>query len=146
MKIRHLTANDFFLLYSMDWSPLPRERDSIYLTLSVGQSACSYIAEEAGELLGVILCTRSCDGLSVYVNHIRVSEPARGKGVGGKLLLRLERWAGRAGVKRIWLLCQDETVGWYRERGYRENGAFLTPEIRAYLRETKKVHVFQKKM
>lgn len=145
MKIRGLKRNDFFLLNRMDWSPLPKERDSIYLILSVDQSGCSFIAEDESGVLGVILCTRSCDGDSVYVNHIRVSGSTRRRGVGGRLLARLESWARRVGVKRIWLLCQDETVSWYKARGYRESGGFLTPELREYLRETKKVHVFLKK-
>ena len=144
MQIRPLTQDDFFLLNQMDWSPLPRERDSIYLTIAVGQNACSFIAWENHEFLGVILATRSCEGTSIYVNHLLVSELARGQGVGRKLLQRLEQYALDSEVSHIWLLCQDETVNWYEALGYRETSEFLTPGIEVYLRDTKKVHVFLK--
>ena len=32
MRIRNLAVDDFFLLNGLDWTPLPKERDSIYLT------------------------------------------------------------------------------------------------------------------
>ncbi len=144
MEIRPLTADDFFLLNQMDWSPLPKERDSIYLTIAVGQADCSFIAQANHEFLGVILATRSCDGASIYVNHLLVSAATRGQGVGARLLERLEEYARGASVKRLWLLCQDETVGWYGAHGYRETCEFLTPQIEAYLKQVKKVHTFLK--
>jgi GNAT superfamily N-acetyltransferase len=93
MEIREINPDDFFLLNQLDWTPLPKERDSIYLILSVDQSGCSFIAEENKEFLGVLLATRSADGRSVYVNQLLVSPFARRRGVGGQLLARLEKWA-----------------------------------------------------
>jgi len=145
MRIRKLEEKDFFLFNQMDWSPLPKERDSIYLNLTIDQADCSFVAEEEGEFLGVILCTRSADGQSVYVNHIWVKKEARKKGVGGKLMARLERYAARQGVRRIWLFCWDELIDWYRSQGYRESYSFLSPELKEYVRNVKKVRAFVKK-
>lgn len=145
MRIRKLRKKDFFLFNRMDWSPLPKERDSIYLVLSLDQADCSFVAEEEGEFLGVILCTRSADGRSVYVNHICVKKEARKKGVGKKLVARLESYAARQGVQRIWLFCWDELRNWYESQGYRESYAFLGPELTDYVRNVKKAHAFVKK-
>jgi len=144
MRIRKVKKSDFFLFNEMDWSPLPKERDSIYLFLSLDQSDCSYVAEENGKFCGVILCTRSADGNSIYINHILVDKKFRNRGTGKKLIARLESYAKRAGVKRIWLMCQDELIPWYEALGYHENYSFLTPEIKKYLRQVKKVHALIK--
>ena len=145
MRIRKLKKKDFFLFNEMDWSPLPKERDSIYITLTIDQADCSFVAEEEGEFLGVILCTRSANGQSIYVNHIWVKEEARKKGVGRKLMARLEQYAARQGVRRIWLFCWDELIDWYRNQGYRESHAFLSPELKEYVRNVKRVRAFVKK-
>ncbi len=146
MRIRKLKKKDFFLLNGMDWAPLPKERDSIYLFLSVDHADCSFVAEEEGKFLGVILGTGSPDGKSIYVNHFLVEKDARRSGVGKKLLAHFERNARKRGVKRIWLLCFDELIAYYTEKGYRENYSFLTPEIKKYLRRVKGVRAFIKEL
>ena len=144
MQIRNLRKEDFFLLNQMDWDPLPKERDSIYLFLALDQTDCSFIAEEDGGFLGVILCTRSSDGKSIYVNHLLVAPGARQKGVGGKLLERLHRYAEQAPVERIWLMAYDDLRSWYESRGYCESYDFLSPELKEYLHSEKKVYAFVK--
>ena len=146
MRIRKLKKKDFFLFNEMDWSPLPKERDSIYLIFAIDQAECSFVAEEDGEFLGVILCTRSADGESIYVNHVWVKESARKKGVGRKLTARVEKYAAQQGVRRIWLFCYDELTDWYVKQGYRETYAFLSPELKDYVRNVKKVHAFLKRL
>ena len=146
MRIRKLKKKDFFLFNQMDWSPLPKERDSIYITLSVDQADCSFVAEQEEEFLGVVLCTRSADGESVYINHIWVREEARKKGVGRKLIARLEQYASREGVRRIWLFCWDELTDWYINQGFRESYAFLGAELADYVRRVKKIHAFVKEL
>ena len=144
MRIRKLKKKDFFLFNEMDWSPLPKERDSIYIILAIDQADCSFVAEEGGEFLGVILCTRSSNGQSIYINHIWVRTEIRKKGVGRKLMARLEQYAVRQGVRRIWLFCWDELIDWYTDQGYRESYAFLGSELKDYVRSVKKVHAFVK--
>ncbi len=145
MRIRKLRKEDFPLLNGLDWSPLPKERDTIYLLLAVEQGGLSWVAEEEdGAFLGVVLATGSPDGRSVYVNHFLVSEPARGRGVGSRLFERFERGAVRRGARRIWLLCRDELLEWYGRRGYRESYRFLGQENERYLRQVKRVHALVK--
>ena len=144
MQIRNLRKEDFFLLNQMDWTPLPRERDSIYLFLALDHTDCSFIAEEDGKILGVLLCTRSSDGKSIYVNHLLVDRKIRKKGVGGKLLQRLHEFAEQAGVERIWLLAYDDLKAYYERHGYREAYEFLSPELKQYLNNQKKSRAFVK--
>ena len=147
MKIRNLNAEDFFLLNELDWTPLPRERDSIYLLMALEQAPCSFVAQDDdGAFLGVLLASRGATGDSVYLNHLLVCEPARGLGLGGKLMAALEGYARSAGVKRIWLLCESETVGYYRSKGYRETYGFLSPALEHYLRSSKQVHAMAKSL
>lgn len=147
MNIRNVTVEDFFLLNEMDWSPLPKERDSIYLTIAVDQQPCSFIAEgDDGRFLGVVLASRAADGGSIYVNHLLIAEHARQQGLGRALMRRLEDYARNEGVRRIWFHCQDETVDYYRARGYRESYDHLTPLLKEYLRETKGVRTMVKQL
>jgi len=143
MIIRNIRIDDFFRFNRMDWSPLPKERDSIYVIICANHAECSFIAEEEGEFVGVLLATRSADGEAVYCNHLLVAEKARQKGVGGRLIERLETYAAQAGIGTIWFHCQDETVEYYQSKGYRESYE-LFPELKDYLRETKKVHTMVK--
>ena len=144
MRNRKLKKKDFFLFNEMDWSPLPKERDSIYIILAIDQADCSFVAEEGGEFLGVILCTRSSNGQSIYINHIWVKKEIRKKGIGRKLMAHLEQYAVRQGVRRIWLFCWDELADWYTSQGYRESYAFLDSELKDYVRCVKKVRAFVK--
>ena len=145
MKIRNLQLDDFFLLNELDWSPLPKERDSIYLLMALEQQPCSFVAQDDdGVFGGVLLASRGAGGDSIYVNHLLVDENARGLGLGSKLMAALESFAVSAGVGRIWLLCGSETVDYYQSKGYRESYKFLTPELKRYLRNTKRVHAMAK--
>ena len=144
MRIRNLRKEDFFLLNEMDWDPLPKERDSIYLFLALDQGDCSFVAEDDGGFLGVILCTRSADGKSIYVNHLLVVSKARKQGVGGRLIERLHEYAEQAGVERIWLMAYDDLREYYERSGYRESYDFLSPELKEYLLSKKKVYAFVK--
>ena len=144
MQIRNLRKDDFFLLNQMDWTPLPKERDSIYLFLALDQTDCSFVAEEGSRFLGVLLCTRSSDGKSIYVNHLLVDNKVRKKGVGGKLLKRLHEFAEKAAVERIWLLAYDDLKEYYERQGYREAYEFLSPELKEYLHNQKKSLAFVK--
>lgn len=145
MKIRNLNPEDFFVLNELDWTPLPRERDSIYLLLVLEQAPCSFVAQgDDGAFLGILLASRGANGDSIYLNHLLVREAARGLGLGGKLIGALEDYARGAGVKRIWLLCQSETTDYYQSKGYRETYEFVTPRLKRYLNDTKQVHPMAK--
>jgi N-acetylglutamate synthase-like GNAT family acetyltransferase len=66
--------------------------------------------------------------------------------VGKKLLQRLETYANRNEVKRIWLMATDELYDYYAANGYKESYSFLSPRIKRYLRRVKKIHALVKKM
>jgi GNAT superfamily N-acetyltransferase len=145
MRIRNITVDDFFLLNELDWTPLPKERDSIYLTMALDQQPCSFIAEDdGGEFLGVLLASRGAQGESIYINHLLIAPSARKMGLGSRLMAALEDYATGVGVRRVWFHCQDETVEYYQGKGYRESYDFLSPSLEKYLRETKQVHTMSK--
>ncbi len=147
MKIRNLGIDDFFLLNELDWTPLPKERDSIYLLMALEQQPCSFVAQDDdGAFLGILLASQGATGDSIYVNHLLVHEKARGLGLGSKLMAALEGYAGPAGVGRIWLLCESETIEYYQGKGYVESYEFLTPELEQYLLAKKQVHAMAKSM
>ena len=83
MLIRNCRQEDFFTLWEMDWTPLPKERDTIYLVLTVEHSELSFVAEDGlGTWMGLLLASRSADGKSCFLNHLLVMSPARCRGVG----------------------------------------------------------------
>lgn len=145
MRIRRLRQDDFLKLNTMDWSPLTKERDSIYLIISIDQSECSFIAEDNGKLLGVLLCTRSAKGQSIYINHLLVKNRTRKSGVGTRLMARLEAYAKKNGVRRIWFMAYDDVVGFYVRLGYRKNSGFISKRVAHYLRTCKKINVLSKR-
>lgn len=146
MRIRRLTARDFPFLNKLDWSPLVKERDSIYLIISLNHGECSFIAEEKGKWLGVMLNTRSADGKTIYVNHLLVNRKVRRGGIGKKLTKRLEQYALRNCVKAIWLMAFDDLCDYYERLGYKETYAGLPVPVKNYIRQKKKAHVFVKRL
>ncbi|MBT4512331.1 MAG: GNAT family N-acetyltransferase [Chloroflexi bacterium] len=141
MNIRNLRVEDFFLLNELDWSPLPKERDSIYLLMALEQQPCSFVAQDdEGTFLGVLLASRGANGDSIYLNHLLVHQNARGLGLGSRLMAALDDYAVQAGVAQIWLLCESETIDYYQSKGYAESYKYLTQELEQYLLTKKRVH------
>ncbi|MEI2414796.1 GNAT family N-acetyltransferase [Orrella sp. JC864] len=61
------------------------------------------------------------------IKRLYVDEPARGAGLGSRLLLALERQAARDGVATVLLetgVRQPEALGLYRKHGYVERGPY----------------------
>jgi GNAT superfamily N-acetyltransferase len=114
MLIRNCTQEDFFKLWEMDWTPLPKERDTIYLILTIEHGSLSFVAEEeGGNWLGVLLASRSTDGSSCFLNHLLVMSSARSKGVGGSLVEHLEDRCKEIGIRRIWLFTNENNRRFY---------------------------------
>lgn len=139
MRIRNLKQEDFTRLWEMDWSPLIKERDSIYLVIAVDQQGTSFVAEdEDGEWLGVLLVTRSADGASCYVNHLLVKDEARGRGVGSALMERLKEACRSLGIRRIWFLTSEKTRGFYERLGFQVDFSLFCEAAGEYLKERKR--------
>ena len=133
MTIRNCTQEDFFNLWEMDWGPLPKERDTLYLIWCVDHSELSFVAEdEAGGPLGVLLASRSANGRSCFLNHLLVSSNARGQGVGAALVKRLKDICAALGVQRIWFFTGDKIRPFYEKLGFQVDTSFLHPQLAAY--------------
>ena len=135
MKIRTCTQNDFFKLWGMDWTPLPKERDTIYLILTVEHSRLCFVAEDReGAWQGVLLASRSTDGSSCFLNHLLVMSPARSKGVGSALVEHLKDRCAEIGIRRIWFFTGENNRRFYRRLGFEEDSSFLEPPVAEYAR------------
>lgn len=133
MRIRNCRQEDFFRFMEMDWGSQPKERDTIYLILCVDHALTSFIAEEtAGRWMGVLLASRSDDGSSCFLNHLRVLSPFRGRGVGTALVERLKERCASLGVRRIWFFTEERNRRFYERLGFREDQGILAPRVAAY--------------
>lgn len=138
MRIRHLLKEDFPRLWKMDWDPLIKERDSIYLIIAVDQRDISFVAEnENGDWLGVLLATRSSDGRSCYINHLLVIPQYRGGGVGTALMERLRSACMELGIRRIWFFTAPRNRTFYERMGFVVDDAFIGGPARDYVRRCK---------
>lgn len=138
MHIRNLRQEDFFTLQDLDWSPLVKERDSIYLVIAIDQCPTSFVAETgAGSWMGVLLASRSADGKACFINHLLVLPQYRGQGVGSGLVKRLKGTCRDCGIRRVWFFTTEENRRFYERLGFSEDAGFLAPPIREYVRETK---------
>ena len=158
MHIRNLTPADFPGILQLPYTPLIRERDTIYLILAQDHGRFCFVAEaEAGaksetknqanddeQPLGVLLALGAADVSSVFVLKLWIRADHRGQGIGSRLLDGLEAAAGRAGVRRIWLLATDSALDFYQERGYSQSLNTLAPEAARYVREVKGTPVLVK--
>jgi GNAT superfamily N-acetyltransferase len=136
--IRNCTQEDFFKLWEMDWAPLPKERDTIYLILTIEHSGLSFVAEgQGGDWQGVLLASRSTDGLSCFLNHLLVMSPVRSQGVGSALIEHLKDRCTEIGVRRIWFFTNENNRRFYQRLGFEEDSSFLEPSLAEYARSHK---------
>ena len=152
MHIRNLTPADFPGLLQLPYTPLIKERDTIYLILAQDHGRFCFVAEaesknqanEDEQPLGVLLALGAADVSSVFVLKLWIRADHRGQGIGSQLLDGLEAAAERAGVRRIWLLATDSALDFYQERGYSQSLNTLAPEAARYVREIKHTPVLVK--
>lgn len=83
---------------------------------------CFCARDDAGELLGGVAVSRDLDCLTI--DYLFVAEHARGKGLGGALLVRAEEEGRRQGAKRVILnTFSFQAPDFYERQGYRRFGA-----------------------
>lgn len=135
VKIRNCTQKDFFKLQEMDWAPLPKERDTIYLILTIEHAALSFVAEDReGSWQGVLLASRSTDGSSCFLNHLLVMSSSRSKGVGSALVEHLKVRCAEIGIRRIWFFTNQNNRAFYQRLGFEEDSSFLDEPLAEYAR------------
>ncbi len=150
MLIRNLTPADFPGLLQLPYTPLIKERDTIYLIMAQDHGRFCFVAEAKNKAnddeqpLGVLLALGAADVSSVFVLKLWIRADHRGQGIGSRLLDGLEAAADQAGVRRIWLLATDSALDFYQGRGYRQSLNTLAPEAARYVREVKGTPVLVK--
>jgi predicted N-acetyltransferase YhbS len=83
------------------------------------RSGCMWIAEDGGEVVGLIVIHDAGDHL--LLDNVAVSPTAQGRGVGSRLLAFAEEVAVRRGNERICLYtnaAMTENLDYYLNRGY----------------------------
>jgi ribosomal protein S18 acetylase RimI-like enzyme len=145
ITIRHLRAEDFPAIARINYAPLIRERDTIYLVLAQDHRRFSFVAQDAtGRLQGVALGLGAADASAVFLLNLWLAPAARHQGVGSMLMDCVEDAAARAGAQRVWMLSTDPAVDFYRRRGYRQTTDFLAGAAADYVARVKATPVLMK--
>lgn len=130
MLYRQYKPEDFAALYAIEEVCfLPPHRFSrAYMRLIIRNAdAATWIAEDKGRMVGFGIAewAEEAAGLVAYVQTLEVLPEARGRGVGGELLGRLEGSALEAGAIAVWLhvdAANDAAIRLYERIGYRRGG------------------------
>ncbi len=143
MIYRLYTPQDFDALYALEeicFEPPDRFGRRYMRALVEHANAATWIAEEDGQMAGfaIVEWRQRKSALTAYIQTVEVAPEARGRGVGGELLDRIEGSARSAGAQLIWLhveAANAAAIRLYEARGYlcegrREN---FYPEGRAAL-------------
>lgn len=108
MTIRTMTIEDYDAVYAlwlsckgMGLNSIDDSREGIARYLRRNPVTC-FVAEEAGAILGVILCGN--DGRRGYIHHTAVSPDHRGQGIGSRLVDAALAALTREGITKVALV------------------------------------------
>lgn len=130
MQYRLYNAADFDRLYAIEmvcFKPPIRFTRGYMQRLVQAANGATWIAENEDRMAGfaIVEWTRQDDGLIAYLQTIEVRPEARGLGVGGELLRRVENSARQAGATLLWLHVEarnDRALRLYEAHGFRSIG------------------------
>ena len=130
MVYRPYIPADFDRLYALEevcFAPPSRFSRRFMTSLVQSANAATWIAEEAGQIVGFAIADWAEEGNenAAYIQTVEVSPEARGQGVGRELLNRIEGSARLAGACSIWLHVEEgntAAIRLYEPQGYRCEG------------------------
>lgn len=149
VRIAGLHAEGLLQLKDMDCSPLPVERDSVYILFyRLFRDTCrmAYIGDElVGFLLGV---GDQADPGHVYIHYLFVKEQHREAGIGGMLLNALIGDLRQRGFHTVTLMTGSErNAAYYAKFGFKpheeQQRNSMGDPVTAYMLEQKKVLFFR---
>ncbi len=130
-RIRPLEPGDLEHLWTMDWSPLPRQISTFYLLCTIAHPRFCFVAVDADDrIVGVLLTTVDELRQWLYVNHLRIEPEARQFGIGTALMKHLEAQCRSAGIATVWLLTSEDVEPFYTPQGYVRDASFMPPITR----------------
>ncbi len=130
MLYRPYLPEDFAALYAVEeicFQPPFRFDAEYMLQLVQSPNTAAWIAEQGAQIAGfaIVEWPDKRSGREAYIQTIEVMPSARGRGVGGELLRRIEASAHAANCKIIWLHVDAGNIGaihLYSTRGYAYDG------------------------
>jgi GNAT superfamily N-acetyltransferase len=99
----------------VDFSPdTAKQRRGLELLLDAGERACVLVAEEAGQVVGMVtaqILISTAEGADVaLIEDMVVTQSARGRGIGQRLLAEIESWCAERGLARLQLLADRQNT------------------------------------
>jgi len=121
--ITNLYDEAILQIIEMDCSPLPNERDSIYLNFYRFFCDTCWVAVLDDKVIGFALgMLDQTDPTHCYLNYLFVKSEYRKTGLGHKLLKQFETSAQLRGCKIVTLLTgKTENIEYYSKQGYVKN-------------------------
>ncbi|MBF0482109.1 MAG: GNAT family N-acetyltransferase [Desulfovibrionaceae bacterium] len=90
------------------------QRRGLEMMLGGEDGRCVFVAEVAGAVAGMVtgqaLVSTAEGGLSVLVEDMVVAAAHRGRGLGGRLMAAMERWAAAHGASRLQLAADKDNA------------------------------------
>ncbi|XEC96017.1 GNAT family N-acetyltransferase [Paenibacillus tarimensis] len=123
VAIRNLYDEAILQIVEMDCSPLPNERDSIYLNFYRFFRDTCWVAVVEDKVIGFALgMVDQTDPAHCYLNYLFVKCEYRQTGLGRRLLKQFELSARQKGCKMVSLLTsKSENIEYYKKQGYEKN-------------------------
>ena len=135
-RVRPLEQEDVFWLKDFDCSPLPKERDSIYLFFCAHFAKTSFVAEDAatGEVVGFLLGFVPAGEATAYVHYLFVVETRRRDGIATSLVEAFSTAASSLGASQTLLFTRRASSFW-ESLGFAPTDSVFAPNVAAYLGE-----------
>ncbi len=91
-----------------------RQKKGLELMLAKSPDRMVWVAESGGKVVGMctvqVLVSTAEGGEAALVEDVVVHADFRGKGIGKKLLVALDQWAAKRGIRRLQLLADKENT------------------------------------